>query len=108
MRGHIEGPWVAQHDEEDMQACASIWSGEGMKIAIVVGLAEFDYANARLIAAAPDLLAACKKALDFIEACVEPSCEEGDEIANGAIHEGNTEEGDALRAAIARAEGRTP
>lgn len=58
-----------------------------------------------MIAAAPDLLAAARQALEYISRCVEPSCDEGDELEDGTIHKGTTPEGNALRAAIAKAMG---
>lgn len=61
-----------------------VWSGQGGP--------EVNAANARLIAAAPDLLAACKAALKWIEA---------DESTHGRPFG----EGKVLRAAIAKAEG---
>ena len=65
---HTPGPWV-----EDGQT-GSVWQGpgpvdrkNGLRIAVVdisTDRAEEDRANARLIAAAPELLAACKVLVD--------------------------------------------
>lgn len=52
-------------------------------------------ANARLIAAAPDLYEAAVSALDYLESCLDPKCEPG----CGCVL-------DVLRQAIAKAEGR--
>lgn len=56
-----------------------------------------DLANAHLIAAAPDLYAACKAAMKFIES-VRPG---------GPVLTGEAELFDSLRAALAKAEGRS-
>jgi hypothetical protein len=49
------------------------------------------------------LLAACEAALAYIAQCVEPSCNEGDELEDGTIDDGTAPEGNMLRAAIAKA-----
>jgi hypothetical protein len=75
MSAHTPGPWIAvreaaldyrhhQIDTEDGQSCVAVVAGGGPVRAIDV--AE-EIANAHLIAAAPDLLAACEavaKSLD--------------------------------------------
>ena len=59
MSEHTKGPWAASVTYKGSSSELSIWA-DGMKIAHVAGLARFDYANAQLIAAAPDLLEALK------------------------------------------------
>jgi hypothetical protein len=55
MSAHTKGPWVANGDQVEVQA----EHNDGYRICDVFGS---DYkANARLIAAAPDLLEACRK-----------------------------------------------
>jgi hypothetical protein len=62
--------------------------------------AEIDHPDARLIAAAPELLEALRKAVTYVELTVSEEC--GEEAAE-AQHDLNT-----ARAAIAKAEGRAP
>ena len=56
-----------------------------------------NFSNARLIAAAPDLLEACKKAVEYLEGIGLTQTEDGEEHP----------EYEMLRAAISRAEGET-
>ena len=53
------GPWTIKHEEA---AFPLVWAN-GEVIAETYGIPTRCQANARLIAAAPDLLAACKEAL---------------------------------------------
>jgi hypothetical protein len=65
-------------------------------------------ANARLIAAAPDLLAACELALEQLHHC---DCSNGVTSPMGDIDEGNVWAGqtaDTLLAAIRKAKGESP
>jgi hypothetical protein len=69
MSKHTEGPWIA--NEETLTVCtrgggviADIWTEVSHEPKTVV-------ANTRLIAAAPDLLEACKK---ILELCDENDC----------------------------------
>jgi hypothetical protein len=93
---HTPGPWIASEAGPD--SLAEIRSASSTTP--VVNWQGFDdcfreddehNANARLIAAAPDLLAACKVALEYLA----PVCISSQAIPN------------MLRAAIAKAEGRT-
>lgn len=105
---HTEGPWSLDEvwigDEPEYH----VSSPDGNFIG-VFSSDEFDdetnKANGQLGAAAPELLVACEKALEYIARCVEPSCDEGDELEDGTIHDGTTEEGNLLRAAIMKATG---
>lgn len=89
MAGHTNGPWFVIEDRPPAQNV--VWADEATVIAdcgygsIPVEKRE---ANMRLIAAAPDLLAACKKAM--VECC--------DLI--------ETDAGNAIRDAVAKAEGK--
>ena len=93
---HTKGPWnlekhavelcyLVRNDEYGMATLATVSSGKRED-------GTSGDANARLIAAAPDLLAACQEALDYLGRIDEGS--EGCELR------------DSLRAAIAKAEGR--
>jgi hypothetical protein len=97
---HTPGPWTYSGDSD---GDFIVWAGEGF-LANVGGsfinavvedpqkeLVAFDceQANARLIAAAPELLEACKRAVQLLKGC-------------GA----NVDEDEPILAAIAKAEGR--
>ena len=58
---HTPGPWRAEL-QTSITKGATVWSSGGMQIC-ETGYAGFDQANARLIAAAPDMLAAIQGAL---------------------------------------------
>lgn len=85
---HRPGPWQACNYDG---RCRVIL-GDDMRIAVVLGDHDESAANARLIAAAPDLLEALERCLNFIE---NTESEMGDTL----------ECGDKARAAIARAKG---
>jgi len=94
MSQHTPGPWWAGTDEDAHMVYGS--EADGTAVADCMRDDGDDYverANARLIAAAPDLLAACKVALDRI----------GSDIESPHLR---TADGDQLRAAVAKAEGR--
>lgn len=111
---HTPGPWrVSTTPSGDRVIGIGKRTGEGIADCGFgtwrVG-GEEALANARLIAAAPDLLAAVKSALAFIEAD-NLACEAGTcigEITTLDLHTGEPRKIDlsALRAAIAKAEGR--
>lgn len=84
MSAHTPGPWQVDADCGD-SGHDVIYDAQGRKLALVFSV------DAALIAAAPDLLAAAKRALDWL-----------------ASYPGNGAQGayDALRASIAKAEGR--
>ena len=102
---HTPGPWEASAD------CMEISPSSGPKshveLARIVGPGEgssyYSYdeatANARLIAAAPELLAACKAAVNALRSCQWGNCSprQVKSIANAA---------EAAEAAISKAEGR--
>jgi hypothetical protein len=111
MPSHTPGPWrVDPGSPQDIQCAggeiASTWNtlcnGEEFRVTGACTDMATSLANARLIAAAPDLLAACKLAIPEI------SC-----LFNQAYHRRETPERDpsvcaaldALKAAIAAAEG---
>lgn len=93
---HTPGPWTF----DDNMGCRDIRGADGKPIASTHGLAndDEDQANARLIAAAPELLAALKTALKCIEYCREhhPDAQSGTGFPVEI----------ELRAIIAKAEGR--
>ncbi len=103
---HTPGPWAVCTWASHMplsgwpsEVCADDGEGDGTTICMFykVDLYDFDRAaveaNARLIAAAPDLLAACEAALDELEYFHEPQMTG----TSGIIRD--------LRAAIAKARG---
>lgn len=90
---HTPGPWFA--DTENCGGGMSIKTADGTSIGHTAAVRDPSYteirtpeaiANARLIAAAPDLLAACKEALELLSHVGGPTCGK-------------------LKAAIAKAEG---
>jgi hypothetical protein len=86
---HTPGPWEIEGEGQDVVGILAM--GHNHFIAKLSGWAtEIQDANARLIAAAPDLLEACKVALSIIEAEQE-AC---------GIYRAHTE---IIRAAIAKA-----
>lgn len=72
MAEHTPGPWVITTGADDERIVTSTWNADGLDddVALVYGGNEADpvirEANARLIAAAPDLLAALEQALTFL------------------------------------------
>jgi hypothetical protein len=86
---HTKGEWIKGHNvsQEPIVRPLSFDNGENGGFVIAQTFGRDKHANARLIAAAPDLLAACKMALN-----------EGDD--HKAI--------EAIKAAIAKAEGVKP
>jgi len=91
--GHTPGPWraVVRSNQKGIRNVAVDLPPRGAWFpSATAAFTKEDVANARLIAAAPDLLAACKTALRHL--CDTDACHEGK----------------LVRAAIAKAEGRTP
>ena len=70
MRKHTCGPWIAEPEEaSDHRGIAICAPANGWIVATITPeedqqADEIDWANARLIAAAPDLLVACERALE--------------------------------------------
>lgn len=66
---HTPGPWEACEPGaySDFDGRSSVILGDDMRIAVVQGDSDSDIANARLIAAAPDLLEAAQAALTICE-----------------------------------------
>lgn len=66
--GHTPGPWTSN---EDGQIQSKELNNYGNWIVATIGrpMSEQDHANARLIAAAPELLEACKAAIKEIKNC---------------------------------------
>jgi len=94
--GHTPGPWEAESD-------LSVWAlGGGIKVAGACGtgggLTAEDHANARLIAAAPELLTALRELRDECDAAQGPELRQC-----GSAWRALMESADA---AIAKAEGR--
>ena len=103
---HTPGPWALSRDVGDGEVC-TVYGCTGGHIYIVGNReylgreiedlsAEAD-ANARLIAAAPDLLTACKAALKYIPGSEVHSWPPGFALKDDSLK--------LLRAAIAKAEG---
>lgn len=92
-QAHTPGPWEWTHDAEPYSSQWTLSPGVLMVDGQdgTPGGDEIDRANARLIAAAPELLDACDFALSILEA-----------LGNGSGDAAN-----ACRAAIAKAEGRS-
>lgn len=101
---HTPGPWFAENGGDKWQ----VWENEGIAhIADVSRGVEPDLtgeANARLIAAAPELLALCQEILPEVKC----RCDEG--FTSRGLHEPNSlcEYHEPLRTVIARAKGGTP
>lgn len=101
MSTHTPGPWEVSYstnfpDQQTVQA-----EGSDRILALIDRADEQDYANARLIAAAPDLLSVLKEAMRPVEnwAC---NCEINGEGGNTPAHVALRH----IREAIAKAEGR--
>lgn len=67
---HTPGPWTVDIDGE-FEGFINVYGGDSLEILVKGTLSDErsddeSIANARLIAAAPDLLEACKRALPFI------------------------------------------
>jgi hypothetical protein len=111
---HTSGPWEVDKGEHKSKCHGhEIWTG-GMLVAQVAGLAEFDAANAKLIAAAPTMLEALKSAergavriVRLAEAYMEQGKQWSRIDANAIIAEmyASASYVDKVRAAIKQAEG---
>lgn len=110
-KAYTPGPWVAQTETTRIKV-----DSEHFTIAHVTGVDTEATANARLIAAAPDLLASAKKSLLWMIAerdCYYEGCEV---MSTGEVPDAGDRETlqlydrdiDALRALIERAEGVQP
>lgn len=94
---HTPGPWEVD-DANGIAAVIAFTPEAWVEVARVEhGDREARLADARLISAAPDLLAAAKMSLEYFERCVM-SCDDPDSEVPEAV---------ALRAAIAKATGQT-
>ncbi|BEP44009.1 hypothetical protein [Variovorax sp. V15] len=76
---HSPGPWISCDlgDYGDYDGNCRVILGDDRRVAVVLGTQEEDAANAALIAAAPDLLAAARSSLQQIEAKLgsdHPAC----------------------------------
>jgi hypothetical protein len=96
---HTPGPWVvvAGNQRRAVRVCAK---SETISVATVHSLTDQD-ANARLIAAAPDMLAALREYDAYMSRFYR-------DTDGGPMSEPNRASWKAARAAIARAEGREP
>lgn len=65
---HTPGPWILKPYRKDFSIGIS---GESEYVVTVTGMSEKDKANARLIAAAPELLEACKDALESLKRLID-------------------------------------
>lgn len=108
-----KGPWAVS--EKSARDGLIVWNEDRLHIAYVTDDGDADYfiseeikqANARLIAAAPDLLSELKTAVTIINAmreCIDAmspdNCERGNHLSSAALDFINEQ------AAIAKAEGR--
>lgn len=93
---HTPRPWEACDvgDYSDYDGRCRVILGNDLRIAVVLGDHDESAANARLIAAAPDLLEALERCLNFIE---NTESEIGETLPCGEY----------ARAAIAKAKGAT-
>lgn len=96
---HTPGPWIWQHWPDGVDAVAQA-STLGTIATIQSGaFADEDQANARLIAAAPDLLEACKKLIEWDD-------REKDHAIDFWARVGLCKEAfEAMRAAVTKADG---
>lgn len=103
---HTPGPWrVADYTENAVSPKLIVQAGVDVEVAAWFLPTERDAANAKLIAAAPDLLAACK-AQEEAEAH-HRTCENCDTVTLCMDAEEKFAKAEAMRkAAIAKAEGR--
>ena len=106
MAEHTPGPWLVHTD-----GCNQVWTTVGLVAEVHDGNdegvndKERAGANARLIAAAPDLLEACKWALGHMKAFYEVWSEESDEGGQTSAAEDFILKHSRAEAAIAKAEG---
>ena len=63
---HTPGPWIAVHCADDGGEF-SMHAANGINVALSIGGTKSEAANARLIAAAPELLEALQACMDFLE-----------------------------------------
>lgn len=85
MSKHTQGPWkLVEVNDETVKGAVHVYGGGAAITTDVWGptLAESD-ANARLIAAAPDLLAACEEALRQLSAPDCPCIPDGAMVRGG-------------------------
>ena len=88
MTGHTPGPWMAgpMVGESD-----TLWIGNGdgyvAQVTRIDGLEPIDWADARLISAAPEMLAALERAEGFISGFEDDDTQEGIAEMLAAIRE---------------------
>ena len=101
MSAPTPGPWrvVRERIPDTAMHQTYIYAGQGQAIVFVAGGHEVEPADARLIASAPDLLAALKAAADQVLA-------HHGSVTTGDVEPEWAETFHAMRAAIAAAEGR--
>jgi hypothetical protein len=103
---HSKGPWTSDPEDEHSDGLAiysgndwiasAYWDVDRDQASVAVA-----HANARLIAAAPELLAACKAIVAWLDGDNEPDdLRDGFEVLAGHV--------EACRAAARLAEGATP
>jgi hypothetical protein len=104
---HTPGPWIVGDQRRRDPGCILIHTSSGESIASAWNLMRPDgsgpdtpmEANARLIAAAPDLLAACKSAMELLDGLG------GADVLGDFFAARADDESAKLMAAIAKAEG---
>jgi len=103
MAEHTPGPWFRRQFHEFDIIARDDWD-ESTKIALVHGWNDVLDANANLVAAAPDLLAACESFIEFHDTLIE-----GEHIVRYDEHNGEVDDIgytiNLFRAAIAKAKG---
>ena len=82
---HIPGPWVAGCEDDPGSGDVYMEDGSLIAEAFINGDVKTRAANARLIAAAPDLLEALQKAIEFVPTGygIERQCWEAIDKATG-------------------------
>lgn len=102
--GHKPGPWIKRPMSDDSGWIVAFQDGPGPRVLLPKGPDDWcQEANASLIEAAPDMLAACRAALAYLEAN-RPKGNIRDKFSQFVEHEHGAVR--PLRAAIAKAEGK--
>lgn len=100
-QGHTPGPWEAQFEID-----GSFWIMSGKKIVATIEPRDKTRANATLIAAAPELLEACKDLREALFGLIN-QLPNNDNLADMQIELDKCEKAESISSkAIAKAEGR--
>ena len=97
---HTLGPWI--YSQNSCGSCLEVCDSDGMPVAAITPqMDDTENANARLIAACPELLDALREACDMVD-LLGREC--ADRVWDG--QRGHAVTADKFRAALAKAEGR--